>query len=90
MALFLYVIKIIEYFVIISVSQKKPPTNPQPNKPTQTKPQTSWIYDSQSILQQYPRPESRHGISQTSHLFWVLSPADLAQLTSYRLHQLQT
>lgn len=61
------------------------------NKSTQTnnKPQANWIYDSQYFLQQHPRPQSRHDISQTSHLLQVLSPADLALLTSWQLHRLQ-
>lgn len=84
MSLFLYVIKIRKYFVI-SVLQKNP------NKPTRNnnKSQANWIYDSQYFLQQYQRPRSRHDISQSSHPFRALSPAVLAQLTSYQLHQLQ-
>lgn len=68
-----------KYFVILLLLQTK----------QNTKPQTNWIHDSQYFLQQYPKPQSRYYISQTSHLFGVLSPADLAQLTSYQLHQLQ-
>lgn len=71
--------------MIILVLQTNKKTPPQNNN----KPQANWIYDSQYFLQQHPRPQSRHDISQTSYLFQVVSPADLAQLTSYQLRQLQ-
>lgn len=85
MSLFRYVIKIIKWFCDPFGFTNKAKDQTQTNN----KPHANWIYDSQYFLQQYPRPQSRHDISQAGHLFRALSPADLAQLTGYQLHQLQ-